>query len=170
MAWYWLVIIVLVAILIGEKCVACANKKLIEAYEECVSELKRRVVLLEEQLDLERQMAAINGRKLTDISFINVTDHAYEMAKERLSINKTAFLKLAEKAFKEGMGHKDSVGNLKKWIDGLYLKYKTANNIRIYGENIFIFSGKNLVTVYQVPNNLRKAALKNQKEKQGDHL
>lgn len=94
-----------------------------------------------------------------------ITDHAYDMAKERLSMNRTSFEKLTAKAFVCGIKHSDSAGNLKKYIDSKFFVEKSANNIRIYGENVFIFSKNVLVTVYQVPTNLRKSALKLQKEK-----
>jgi hypothetical protein len=97
-------------------------------------------------------------------SFIIITDHAYSRAKERLSMNKTSFRKLSEKAYLEGVTHADTAGNLNKYITKLYKAGgERANNIRIYGEVLFMFKGNILLTTYQVPNNLRKSALKIQK-------
>ena len=90
------------------------------------------------------------------VSVILVSDHAYDRAKERLSLNKKAFLRLAESAFIKGVRHSDTKGSLNKHITKMWFKYRSANNVRIYGENIFLFKDNSLVTVYQLPNNLRK--------------
>lgn len=87
---------------------------------------------------------------------IIITDHAYNRAKERLKLSRAAFSRLAETAFTDGKKHSEAKGNLKKWITSVYFKNKEMNNIRIYGENCFFFSKNVLVTVYQIPNNLRK--------------
>lgn len=111
------------------------------------------------QVDLE--MEEINKIKDPEENpLIVVTDHAYSRAKERLSMSRSSFLKLSERAFLSGIKHSDTAGNLKKWIDKTWFSHKNANNVRIYGEVFFLFSGNLLITVYQVPNNLRKSALK----------
>lgn len=118
-------------------------------------------------IEVAYEMGIINKPKEQErASGIFITEHAYDRAKERLSMNRTAFIKLSEKAFTDGMVHSEAAGNLKKYIDKLVLSYKkAASNIRIYGENVFLFSGDRLITVYQVPPNLKKSALKNQKSK-----
>lgn len=87
---------------------------------------------------------------------MTITDHAYERAKERLSLNKAALERLAVKALEQGKKHSDTKGQLKKYIDGLWFRHRNANNVRLYGENLFLFVDNTLVTVYQLPNNLRK--------------
>lgn len=115
-------------------------------------------------LDFSEEIAKMNEKKKPVFSpDIIITNHAYERAKERLSLNRSAFTSLAEKAYELGACHSDSVGNLKKYIDGIYFQYKTANHIRIYGCNVYLFNNNTLITVYAVPNNLKKAALKIQK-------
>lgn len=117
-------------------------------------------------VESKHQIRKINSvTKIRESGLIIVTDHAYNMAKERLSMNGSSFHKLSEKAFYNGVKHGETIGNLRKYIDGLFLRHKTAGNIRIYGENIFFFAGNFLLTVYQVPLNLRKATNKIQKEK-----
>lgn len=125
---------------------------------------KQELVLAHESIDVEFQMTEINKPKVSeDSSIILITEHAYDRAKERLSMNRTAFMKLAERAYMKGVKHCDSAGNLKKWIDKTWFSHRNADNIRIYGEVFFLFSRDKLITVYQVPNNLRKSALKIQK-------
>ena len=108
------------------------------------------------------EMNEINKGKERDKAkrVVFVTDHAYHMAKERLSMNRVSFEKLSEKAYLLGVNHSEVAGNLKRYIDKKFLSQRSANNIRIYGENIFIFSKQTLITVYQIPLNLKKSALK----------
>ncbi len=114
-----------------------------------------------------RELEEINKKECALKSdIIIVTDHAYERAKERLSMNRTSFLRLAEKAYQLGSGRNEAVGNLKKFIQMRFAIHMKANNIKLYGENVFFFSKNVLITVYEVPRNLRKAALKNQKSNQ----
>lgn len=111
----------------------------------------------------ELEVEQLNIPKEKEKSEIYITDHAYDRAKERLGMSRGAFSKLAYKAYLDGVKHCNTAGNLKKWIDGTWFNYKNANNIRIYGEVFFLFNFKTLITVYQVPHNLRKSALKIQK-------
>lgn len=89
-------------------------------------------------------------------SLIEITNHAYDRAKERLSLNKKTFLKLAESAYLKGIKHSDTKGSLCKYITKIWFSYKSADNVRIYGQNVFLFRGNLLITVYQLPNDLRK--------------
>ncbi|MGV6830291.1 MAG: hypothetical protein ACWA5P_01855 [bacterium] len=83
-----------------------------------------------------------------------ITTHAYGRAKERLSWKKPTLERMAERALLNGKTHAQSRGRLKKYIDKLWFKNKTANNIKIYGQNLYIFHGSTLITLYRLPNNL----------------
>ena len=87
---------------------------------------------------------------------VSITDHAYDRAKERLSWKHSVLDKMAEKAFLEGVTHKDTKSHLSKYITKIWFQHRTANNVRIYGENIYLFHNNTLITIYQLPNNLRK--------------
>lgn len=87
---------------------------------------------------------------------VHVTEHAFEKGKERLSLNKKSLEKLANLAFDKGLKHSDMKAYLKKYIDKMYFRNKSANNIRVYGEVLFIFVEDRLVTLYQLPQNLKK--------------
>ena len=87
---------------------------------------------------------------------IQVSMHAEKRMIERLGINKRAVQRLAEKAYKDGIRHKDAVGRLKKWMTYRFSQNRNANNMRVYGEFLYVFCGNILVTVYIVPNELRK--------------
>lgn len=86
---------------------------------------------------------------------MNVSVHAKQRMKERCGFNKKSQAKMAERAFNDGITHSQTKGMLNKWITSLYFKNQKANNIRIYGENAYIFCGETLVTVIPVPANLK---------------
>ena len=76
--------------------------------------------------------------------------------KERCGFNRKAQDRMAEKAFYEGITHKQTKGRLHKWVTSLFFKNCNANNIRLYGDNAYIFRGETLVTVIPIPGNLKK--------------
>lgn len=76
--------------------------------------------------------------------------------KERCGFNRKAQGRMAEKAFYEGITHKQTKSRLHKWVTSLFFKNCNANNIRLYGDNAYIFCDETLVTVIPIPNDLRK--------------
>lgn len=87
---------------------------------------------------------------------MNISNHARQRMKERCGFNKKAQGRMAEKAFNNGITHKQTKGRLHKWVTSLFFKNCNANNIRVYGGYAFIFAGETLVTVIPVPVNIRK--------------
>lgn len=85
----------------------------------------------------------------------HITAHANDRGKERLGLNKAALQRTAEIALREGFTHAEATGQLKRYLDRLFLSERTANNLRIHGEQVFVFHSETLITVHQVPNNLR---------------
>lgn len=106
---------------------------------------------LEEQLveQLEEQLVDQPEDK------IEVSRHAYERLHERCGLSRKAATRMAEKAFYIGMKHSDTKGQINRWITSLYFNNKNANNIRLYGNFAYIFCNKILVTVLEIPNNLK---------------
>lgn len=86
---------------------------------------------------------------------IEVSRHAYERLHERCGLSRKAATQMAEKAFYIGMKHSDTKGQINRWITSLYFNNKNANNIRLYGNFAYIFCNKILVTVLEIPNNLK---------------
>ena len=84
------------------------------------------------------------------------TEHAIEKAKERLGWNYKVLNKMMLKSFVDGIKHSDTKGTLNRYITKLWFKYQTANNIRIYGENVYFFKGQTLITLYRLDNKLIK--------------
>lgn len=86
---------------------------------------------------------------------IEVSRHAYERLHERCGLSRKAATRMAEKAFYTGMKHSDTRGQINRWITSLCFNNKNANNIRLYGNFAYIFCNKILVTVLEIPNNLK---------------
>lgn len=94
-----------------------------------------------------------------------VTDHAARRTKERLGIPKRTAERNAEKALQEGIRHSETSGGLHRYISALYWKQQTANNVRIYCGNVYIFHDETLITIFPLPQKYRKTAEKLRKEK-----
>lgn len=83
---------------------------------------------------------------------VAVTTHAKRRLKERCGINKKSALKMAERAFTKGIAFENASTELKKYISRVYLCHgKMCNNIRIYGNMVYIFDNRTLITVYPIP-------------------
>jgi hypothetical protein len=74
---------------------------------------------------------------------------------------KSTTRKMAQLALDKGMSHSDTKGRLNKWLSKLWFDYKTANNIRIYGQDVYLFKDNVLITLYRVPTALIKLLKKN---------
>ena len=100
------------------------------------------------------------------MSGLIITDHAADRFRERTGLPKRLVTKTAQKALEQGITAADTVGQLRRYLDGLYLAHRSANNIRAYCGRVYIFHFDTLITVYDLPNNLRKQAEKAQRRKQ----
>lgn len=89
---------------------------------------------------------------------VRISDHAYKRAKQRIGWNATAIERMSEKAFESGLKRTHAKGRLKKYFDELYMEKGTANNVRVHGETVFIFSNSCLITIWQLPQELRSLA------------
>jgi ADP-ribosylglycohydrolase len=70
---------------------------------------------------------------------ITLTDHAMKRAKERLKLPRKAVLRLAAKAWAEGLPGEEC---------GILASADNGNIMRVYGQNVFVFSqNMMLVTV-----------------------
>lgn len=92
-----------------------------------------------------------------------VTNHAKQRTKDRLGVSKKIADKIALKALENGVTHSLAKGNLKSYLDKLYLKHRNANNLRVYNRKVYLFNQSVLITVINLPNNLIKTADKIQK-------
>ena len=101
---------------------------------------------------------------------MRVSKHATKRIHERISIPKSSVDRMAKKAIEKGITHQEATGHLCKYMDKLFLSHKTASNIRIYNHKSFLFSSNmTLITVLELPNNLKKIADKlNERKKHNE--
>lgn len=91
---------------------------------------------------------------------LKITKHAEKRMKERIGLNKKTIDKVAIKAMKEGLKHRELKGSLLKHVSELYLRYKKANNIRVFNNKVYLFREDVLITVVPLPFKYTKIYLK----------
>ena len=89
---------------------------------------------------------------------MTLTKHGTMRMRQRIGITKKATQRIAERAFEKGLSRNDAKGAVRKWMDETYSTHETGNNMRIYGDKLFIFNNETLITVLQVPSELSKRA------------
>lgn len=89
---------------------------------------------------------------------MRITRHAEKRTRLRLGLPKRSVTKNAENALRYGLTHKDTTGSFNRYITGLYLKHGNGNNIRIYCNTVYIFSGDKLITLFPLPQRYKKIA------------
>jgi hypothetical protein len=87
-----------------------------------------------------------------------VTNHANKRIRERVGVNKKSTDTLATKALKKGLAHTELKGGLRKYVDGIFFKSKTANNIKVLHDKVYIFREHVLITVITLPHNLARVS------------
>ena len=94
---------------------------------------------------------------------MKITEHAKGRIKKRCGLPKKALERNAKTAFDEGVKHSECTGRLRKYCDYLFLSHRhvnSANNIRFYGNHVYIFMDEKLITVLPLPNIYRDALKK----------
>ncbi len=99
------------------------------------------------------------------MSNLYITNHAEGRFRERVKLPKKLVTKSARLALDRGITHAEATGSLKRYFDKLYLQNESANNIRVYCGTVYIFSYDTLVTLFPLPQNLRKIAAELQRKK-----
>ena len=90
---------------------------------------------------------------------LSITRHAFLRAKERLGLSQDAFRRISAMAFCFGLPGEDTKGRLRNYIETKQ-DHHPDNIIRLYGENMFVFKEDCLITVYQLPRDLKNYYLK----------
>ncbi len=65
---------------------------------------------------------------------------------------------MADKALRLGLIHSDVSGSFSRYFTRLYMSQGKANNVRVYGEHVYLFCGETLVTIMDLPKKYREAA------------
>lgn len=88
-----------------------------------------------------------------------ITKHAYSRIKERIGWKKKTVDRMILRAEKEGIPRRQTSGRLRKYLDYLYHLDKESSKLLVWGHYIFILDRDVLVTVYQLPSNLKYSYL-----------
>lgn len=87
---------------------------------------------------------------------MNMSNHATDRMNERCGLNKKSAERLSKLALENGISHSNTSGSLNRYLTKLFFYNKTANNIRIYGEYVYIFCDDILITVMPLDNKYKK--------------
>ncbi len=91
-----------------------------------------------------------------DDNVLILTNHAVHRIRQRMGVSKRAAERIAMKAWTEGITHSETTNykHLNRWVTKQYFWNRQANQIRLWGDKAFLFSGTTLMTVIQIPHNL----------------
>jgi len=89
-----------------------------------------------------------------------ITHHASDRAWDRLGLKPDSVQRLANMAFANGIRQEDTAGSQARYLGALFMQEKTANNLRVYGDAVFIFVGNVLVTAHHLPHRYRETVRK----------
>ena len=95
-----------------------------------------------------------------------VTRHADKRIRERVGVGKKNTKALADKALKIGLKHGELTGPLRRFVDSVFFKSRTASNFRVLHDKVYIFKGTILITVINLPTKLVKISTKLFKKRQ----
>ena len=96
---------------------------------------------------------------------LRVSKHGSKRARQRVGIPKKAVERNAQRALTDGIGYREASGALRRYLGWLYERYDgNGNNIRIYGDKVWVFHDGILITVLNVPSEHRKAAVDQQRK------
>lgn len=91
---------------------------------------------------------------------IHLTDNAIDRLKQRVGVKRRSAREMAQRAYDSGVTHKGAKGRLKRWFDHLWREHRSANNLRVYGKHVYLFSGSTLITVLHLPKQMEGALSK----------
>ena len=85
-----------------------------------------------------------------------VTRHAADRMRERGGLNRKSIQRIANQVYFNGYPIERTKGRLRKWMYKISKSNPSAQNLRIYGDKLYIFSNDVLITVFNIPNDLKK--------------
>ena len=89
---------------------------------------------------------------------LRITNHAEDRGRERFSLSRNSIERVAQRALSGGVPREATRGQLRRYLDALWQQHRTADNIRLYGEYLFLFSGNVLITAWHLPASYRRHA------------
>ena len=89
---------------------------------------------------------------------ISITKHAKKRIRQRCGLSSRSIERLSDKILTVGLSYSDCTGLLKQWMGDTYSIENTANNMRIYGDKVYILREEVLITVLNLPSEYMKTA------------
>lgn len=86
---------------------------------------------------------------------LHVTDHAELRVRKRMGLPRKAVEKMAQTALERGVRHHQYAGSFRRYLDGVFLKERTANNMRVHANYLFLFDEGDLITCWAIPAEFR---------------
>lgn len=99
-------------------------------------------ILLARALNLLEGSDAIYG--------VIVTRHAADRMLERGGLNRKSIQRIANQVYSNGYPIERTKGRLRKWMYKISKSNSSAQNLRIYGDKLYIFSNDVLITVFKI--------------------
>ena len=88
-----------------------------------------------------------------------VTRHGDKRTRKRVGVNRSAVERTARKALMNGVARHETKGGLRRYLDALYHYNMSAENMRVWGEKVWLFTDKNiLITVLDLPRKYKNRA------------
>ena len=85
-----------------------------------------------------------------------ITKHAAHRIHQRMGLPRRALEKMVSLALEQGVPHCDTKGKLNKFLSSVYLCERTANNMRVFKDKVFLFNDTVLITVLSIPSSIIK--------------
>ena len=89
------------------------------------------------------------------MSDIQVTEHADLRVRKRLGLPRRAVERQAAAAMEQGATHGQFTGKFRRYLDGVYLRERSANNMRVHAGHLYIFVDDILITCWPLPPHFR---------------
>lgn len=85
-----------------------------------------------------------------------ITRHAYHRAKQRLGLKPHSLDRMIDRIYFYGMSITDTRGAVYHYLVELTERggSQSVNQLRIYGDNLYLFADQTLITLYQLPTEL----------------
>ncbi len=96
---------------------------------------------------------------------IYISNHAYKRLKERNGWNKHSADRMVVKVYKKGIDLRDVPFECSQWAMEIGNNHLNGDIYKIYGDSIFVFDRKTLITVLNIPTKIMKKLHKTKKQK-----
>jgi hypothetical protein len=86
---------------------------------------------------------------------LDVSDHADQRVRKRMGLPRKAVERMVTSALTEGAARQQYSGSFRRYLDAVYWKEQSANNMRVHSGYLFLFAGSVLITCWVLPTKFR---------------